>query len=767
MELKQELQPGTTLQNGEYTIEKKLGQGGFGITYLAFSKGLQCKLAIKEFFLSSNCMRQTGDVSVHIHSLSLDDFAGFKNRFLSEAQTLAQFDRIPNIVHVKSVFEENNTAYYVMDYLQGETLAQLVKRKGKLSYEEAMNFMGQLCDATEAIHLKGIIHRDINPSNIIITPDNKAVLIDFGTAKEYIQGNTRSTQAIITPGYAPEEQYSTKREKGKYTDIYAIGATMYYCLTGEIPIESIDRRSSILKEPKTLNTAIPNNVNMAILKAMSIEADDRYQTVQKLAKDFLMQSNIKTENSSFVNNKNTVINNKEELPKKAIRKYKIIYSVLIVLIILIIGVFIKVSSNNTEKYVINYSKAKKYLEIGRYDSTEIYFKKALEYKKTDSLLNQIKILSFLIPGLKNYYDAKYFDAVEKFKDAALLGSGDAYYYLGELAYNGVGTKRDYKEGFKYTNEAIKMGFKMALWRLGVVYGRGLGVKKNKNLSDKYYLECFDVVKRMAEAGDPEALGNLGSMYRDGEGVNENKQLGLEYYKKSFQNGGVWYSETLAFCYLFGEETEKNIDEGIRLFRIAAEKEDPNAQCILGKLYIDGEYLQKDVSLGLDWIQKAADQNYVIAWYYLGMYYLNEKQDEEKAFQYFKKTFDCSMDYLNGVDNLAYCYATGLGTEKSYYKAMMIYKQKIEQDTSVASNYNYKISILYHDGGPGLPKDINKFKEYCQMASDEGNEQASNSLGVYFYDDEKNKEEAIKFFKLAINQGSSKAQENLDYINKKE
>ncbi len=351
MELKQELQSGTTLQNGEYTIEKKLGQGGFGITYLAFSKGLQCKLAIKEFFLSSNCMRQTGDVSVHIHSLSLDDFAGFKNRFLSEAQTLAQFDRIPNIVHVKSVFEENNTAYYVMDYLQGETLAQLVKRKGKLSYEEAMNFMGQLCDATEAIHLKGIIHRDINPSNIIITPDNKAVLIDFGTAKEYIQGNTRSTQAIITPGYAPEEQYSTKREKGKYTDIYAIGATMYYCLTGEVPTESIDRRSIAIKEPKTLNASIPNNVNNAILKAMSIEVADRYQRVDDFFKTLTQSTEYKSENIDYKDTNNKNEKNKDFVEKKPYTKKALILFAVILLVAKLLYFIYNYNSNET----INYS----------------------------------------------------------------------------------------------------------------------------------------------------------------------------------------------------------------------------------------------------------------------------------------------------------------------------------------------------------------------------------------------------------------------------
>ncbi len=281
------LQSGKILQNGKYRIEKKLSQGGFGITYLAYYNDMQTQVAIKECFLSGCCVRQTDNNSITLQSLTFQDYRDFITKFKQEAQTLFQFRTHHNIVHVIDVFEENNTAYYVMDYLEGETLAQLIKRKGKLSYEEAMNFIGQLCDATEGAHSKGIIHRDIKPDNIMITTDNKAVLIDFGTAKELIQCKTRSTQAILTPGYAPEEQYSTKREKGKYTDIYAIGATLYYCLTGEVPTESIDRRSIIMPEPKMLNTAIPNNVNRAILKAMELNHTDRYQTVDAFLSDML------------------------------------------------------------------------------------------------------------------------------------------------------------------------------------------------------------------------------------------------------------------------------------------------------------------------------------------------------------------------------------------------------------------------------------------------------------------------------------------------
>jgi|GEM_PF-1695550 len=290
MELKQELQSGTKLQNGVYVIEEKLSQGGFGITYLATDTGLQCKVAIKEFFLSTSCIRQTGFTSVNIHSISQKDFSGFKDRFIAEARTIAQFGRHPNIVHVKSVFEENNTAYYVMDYIEGQTLESVIHKKKILGYELAMNYIGQLCDAVNSIHEKGIIHRDIKPANIMITPDDRAILIDFGTAKDYFGTHTRSTQAIITPGYAPEEQYIAELDKGPYTDIYSIGATLYTCLTGKVPVESLARKRKPLPEAKSLNSKVPDQVNSAIIKAMEMEPEDRYQSVQLFLKELFFNT---------------------------------------------------------------------------------------------------------------------------------------------------------------------------------------------------------------------------------------------------------------------------------------------------------------------------------------------------------------------------------------------------------------------------------------------------------------------------------------------
>jgi len=285
MENTSALVAGSELQNKKYSIKKVLSQGGFGITYLADFVDMQTHVAIKECFLSGYCVRQSEKNTISLQSIALQDFSSFKTRFKAEAQTLFQFRNHPNIVHVTDVFEENNTAYYVMDFIEGQTLEYVIKKQGRLGYDIAMNYIGQLCDAVKAIHDKNIIHQDIKPANIMITPDNRVVLIDFGSAKEFITSHTRSTLAIITPGYAPEEQYSTKREKGRYTDIYAIGATLYYCLTAEVPLESIDRRSFPLKEPGTLNLTVSNTVNNAILKAMAIESADRYQTVTAFFND--------------------------------------------------------------------------------------------------------------------------------------------------------------------------------------------------------------------------------------------------------------------------------------------------------------------------------------------------------------------------------------------------------------------------------------------------------------------------------------------------
>jgi predicted Ser/Thr protein kinase len=210
----------------------------------------------------------------------------YRQKFIDEAQTLARLNH-PNVVKVVDTFAENNTAYIVMPFVDGLTLQQMVTQRGRLDYETTVNYIAQLTDAVDYIHRQNILHRDIKPDNIIITPHDKAILIDFGSAREFINDTTQSHTAILTPGYAPVEQYSSISRKGSYSDIYSLGAVFYFALTGKKPMDANARMLEKMPEPQALIPDIPTEANRTIMKAMQLKPEDRHQTVQAFMNDLL------------------------------------------------------------------------------------------------------------------------------------------------------------------------------------------------------------------------------------------------------------------------------------------------------------------------------------------------------------------------------------------------------------------------------------------------------------------------------------------------
>ena len=283
-----ELQPGVTLQNGKYQIERVLGAGGFGITYYARHTSLNQHYAIKEFFIDGRCVRNTMRHTVNLQGIEPEMYEKYRRKFTEEAQTLAKLDH-PNIVRVIDVFEENETSYIVMPFIEGKTLESLVEKNGPLDYGLAVNYIGQIANAVGYIHSKNILHRDIKPDNIMITADNHAILIDFGSAREFIQDKTQHQTSILTKGYAPIEQYSSNSRKGTYTDIYSLGAVFYYVLTGTKPMDAAERLSEEIPEPKQINPRISDDANRTIMKAMQLKHENRHQTIDEFMNDMLGQ----------------------------------------------------------------------------------------------------------------------------------------------------------------------------------------------------------------------------------------------------------------------------------------------------------------------------------------------------------------------------------------------------------------------------------------------------------------------------------------------
>lgn len=274
------LTPGTELLSGVYQITKVLGQGGFGITYQGIDQRLDRPVALKEFF-PEGCWRQ-GTTVVSAGRWTSATYSDAKQKFLQEGQALGQFN-YPGIVRVFYYFEENNTAYMVMEYLHGRSLTDLLaQRGGKMSPREAVVYIEKVGQALEILHQAQFLHRDLKPDNIMLTNDGRIVLIDFGAARDLTARNTQRFTAMFTPGYAPLEQYGQAIKLGAFTDIYALGATLYHLLTGQVPISAVERAAGVeLKSARELNPQVSPHVAYAIKKAMAMEISERSQSIRE------------------------------------------------------------------------------------------------------------------------------------------------------------------------------------------------------------------------------------------------------------------------------------------------------------------------------------------------------------------------------------------------------------------------------------------------------------------------------------------------------
>jgi serine/threonine protein kinase len=286
------LKPGHKLH--WYRIEKILGQGGFGITYLAFDSNLHKHVAIKEYLPIELAVRE-GDQSVQpVSEDRSDQYKWGLDRFLNEARTLAQFDH-PNIVRVHAVFEDNNSGYMVMNFEQGESLAEKLKGRKTLEETELIKYLIPIMGGLEQMHRSGFIHRDIKPDNIFIRNDGSPVLLDFGSARQALGSQTRTLTSLVTPGFAPYEQYYSKsNEQGPWTDIYGLGATLYRAVTGVAPLDAVDRGNALLKRKHdTFVSSLEfgkgrysERFLRAIDHALQFNIDDRPKTIAEWRAEF-------------------------------------------------------------------------------------------------------------------------------------------------------------------------------------------------------------------------------------------------------------------------------------------------------------------------------------------------------------------------------------------------------------------------------------------------------------------------------------------------
>lgn len=277
--------PMRTVLGGKYLVGRVLGEGGFGVTYEGWDINLEVKVAIKEYYPSGFAVRNTqasNTVTAMTGSAGSVFFEG-RDRFIQEAKRLAKFFTLPGVVAVRDYFQENETAYIVMEFIEGYTLKEHLEQcGGRLPWEEALQLFRPVIQSLIEVHRFGIIHRDISPDNLMFLRSGQLCLIDFGAARDYTDMN-KSLSVMLKPGYAPEEQYRSKGVQGPWTDVYALCATLYRAIEGEKPPEALER---MIDDTLTgFTVPVPPAVAQALLKGLSPRQNQRYQNMEELFAD--------------------------------------------------------------------------------------------------------------------------------------------------------------------------------------------------------------------------------------------------------------------------------------------------------------------------------------------------------------------------------------------------------------------------------------------------------------------------------------------------
>ncbi len=535
------LQPGSQLH--WYEIREILGQGGFGITYLADDKNLAHEVAIKEY-MPIDLAARAPDGSVQSLSPGHQErYLWGLERFIEEARTLGLFNH-PNIVRVRNVFQTNNTAYMVMDYELGESLQDILNRRKILDEEDIGTVIFPIIDGMKQVHAHGFIHRDIKPANIFIRVDGDPVLLDFGSARQALSGQDQSLTSIFSKGYAPIEQYNTEDEQqGAWTDIYAFGATMYRAVAGVPPSDAINRSSALsLAGRDTYVSAVEIGAGRysttlleAIDAAMQFKHQDRPQTISEWQSTFIAPRPL-------------------------------------------------VQAPPSQPVITEHIPDALAEQIEKAESGDISAQSAL---------------AFMYAKGKNTRpdDA---EAFKWFSKAAEQGDAISQFNLGVMYAKGRGIPQDYTEAFKWYRKAAEQGDVNSQAVISMMYMKGIGVEKDQKAA-------FDWTLRAAKRGHLNSIFNLGEFYANGYGVEKNPTEAFRWNKKAALKGHINAQLNLGYMYGKGEGVERDDIEAFHWYRKAAESGHPNAQFNLGVIYAKGRGVAANIEEAKIWYKLAEEQ----------------------------------------------------------------------------------------------------------------------------------------------------------------
>ena len=685
------LQQDYTLQDGKYRILKVLGQGGFGITYLAIQVRLDRKVAIKEFFMKDFCERNEVTRQVTLGTAgSRETVNSCRKKFLKEAKHIAKLYH-PNIIRIIDVFDENSTSYYVMEYIEGGSLDNKLGTTG-LSMSDATRYILQVAEALKYIHKKNIAHLDIKPSNIMLNGNDEIVLIDFGVSKQYdlTGGQTSVSPVGRSSGYAPLEQYDPNGVKdfSPQTDIYSLGATYFKLLTGITPLNAFRITKDFLQE-KLKAKGVPIAVISIICKSMEKLKENRFSDV-----------------SSFIEGLNSISLHVDESSDKKDENiaYKLYEE----------GTAVMPSQEEIDNWVKNIISSE--YNTGRYKSAFEHFS---EYAKMGNATAQYYLGEMYFYGRGVFQD--YAKAVEWYRKSAEQGNSKAQYSLGCMYKECIGIQ-DYAKAVECFLKAAEQGNAAAQYFLGNMYKEGGGISQA-------YAKVAERYLKSAEQGNSEAQYSLGSMYENGRCVSKDYAKAVEWYLKSAEQGNSKAQYSLGYMYRNGLGVSRDYAKAVEWYQKAAEQGNSKAQHILGHMYESGEGVSRDYAKAVEWYRKSAEQGYCYAQEDIGRMYeegLGVSRDYAKAAEWYQKLAEMGNYFLQY--KMGCMYEKGVGVPQDYAKAVEWYQKSAERGNGSAQNHMGRM----YEKGLGVSRDYAKAAEWYQKAISRGNTDAMCNLG-YMYE----------------------------------
>jgi serine/threonine protein kinase len=591
------LAPGTVLEH--YRIERVLGEGGFGITYLAMDLKLEMRVVIKEYFPTELAVR--GEHSqIHSRSHTREIYQRGLARFKEEAKILAKFNH-PSIVRILSFFEANHTAYFVMEYEEGIDLAQYLQKKGTLSQEEVLSIMMPILEGLKEIHAHHYLHRDIKPGNILIRKNRSPVLIDFGASKQVIAEVSRSVTSMLTEGYAPLEQYSTDlKQQGPWTDLYAVGAVIYRMITGEVPPSAQTRSYQLLQEGNDpyrplLELRPPGfdeNFLRAVDRALALKARERPQNVQEF------QADIAGELVRHNTRENTTPPPSE---KKSRSKAPLALAAGLVVLLLGGGGYLYLQRNGVETATPTAATSPATPEpretpVAQAAETptvapateaptpipeEDFYKKGKAYLEGEGVAKDLQ------------------QAREYFRKAMEAGDRRGAVGLGLLYATGKGVTQDYAEAHRLFRKACESGSAQGCYNLAGTLAKGLGTPRDLSAALTSY-------ERACELGSAKGCYKAGMYHLTGKGSSADALQARPFLEKSCEKGNAKGCTALGVALVKGGE---HFLEAARAFEKACEAGNGRGCYNLGRLYEKGQGVERDSEKARSYYRQACEKGY--------------------------------------------------------------------------------------------------------------------------------------------------------------